>query len=66
MRIRRGLSSRVLACGCVVGIYETYAGAVVTIVDERTASCTDAAHATGKQIPVVLSDAAAPARPEPT
>ena len=29
----------VLPCGCVAGVYETYEGAVVTLLDEREATC---------------------------
>jgi hypothetical protein len=59
MRILRGLSSRLLPCGCVAGIYETYDGDVVTIVDERAAACIDPRHADGNVIPDVWSSAAA-------
>ncbi|HXT32777.1 MAG TPA: hypothetical protein VN716_25920 [Vicinamibacterales bacterium] len=51
MRILRGLTSRLLPCGCVAGIYETYDGQVVALLDERQASCRDRAHRTGSQIP---------------
>lgn len=50
MRILRGLTSRLLPCGCLAGIYETYDGAVVTLLDERDAACTDAAHVAGDQL----------------
>ena len=52
MRILRGLSSKFLPCGCVVGIYETYEGEVVGILDARTADCTLPTHQNGKQIPI--------------
>jgi hypothetical protein len=51
MRILRGLSSRLLPCGCVAGIYETYDGDVVTILDERATSCLDPRHADGNVLP---------------
>ena len=51
MRILRGLTSRLLPCGCVAGIYETYDGEVVTLLDEREPACQDASHSTGNQIP---------------
>ena len=35
MRILRGLTGRMLSCGCVIGAYETYQGTVVWILDER-------------------------------
>jgi hypothetical protein len=51
MRILRGLSSRLLPCGCIVGIYETYDGATVTLLDDRDAKCADPAHVNGDPIP---------------
>jgi hypothetical protein len=50
VRILRGLSSRVLACGCIAGIYETYDHRVIAIVDVRSAACADPAHALGRAI----------------
>jgi hypothetical protein len=51
MRILRGLTSRLLPCGCVAGVYETYDGAVVTLVDDRHERCADPAHVPGQQVP---------------
>lgn len=51
MRILRGLTSRLLPCGCVAGIYETYDGEVVTLVDERADECHDVNHQNGNRIP---------------
>jgi hypothetical protein len=51
MRILKGLSSRLLPCGCIAGIYETYDGDVVTILDDRAASCRDASHTNGNVLP---------------
>lgn len=50
-RILRGLSSRVLPCGCLLGIYETYDGTVIGLVDVKGAGCVDSAHAGGNVIP---------------
>jgi hypothetical protein len=50
MRILRGLGSRTLACGCLAGIYETYDGQVVTIVDERGPSCYNPRHEPGHSL----------------
>ncbi|MCX6544059.1 MAG: hypothetical protein NTV05_06540 [Acidobacteria bacterium] len=59
-RILRGLNSRRLPCGCLLGIYETYDGRVVSIVDARGEACRDGEHAEGRQ--TVLQDtASAPA-----
>jgi hypothetical protein len=51
MRILRGLSSRLLPCGCLAGLYETYDGAVVTLLDNRTPECRIASHVAGNEVP---------------
>ena len=51
MRILRGVSSRLLPCGCLTGVYETYDGEIVTLVDARGVSCADAAHVRGNVVP---------------
>ena len=51
MRILRGLSSKWLPCECLVGIYETYDGSVVTIVDAKGTGCAETSHRTGHIIP---------------
>ena len=53
MRILRGLTSRLLPCGCIAGIYETYDAQVVTLLDERHPACAEAAHTVGSRIPDV-------------
>ena len=50
MRILRGLTSRLLPCGCVAGVYETYEGAVVTLLDEQEATCANQSHIEGNEI----------------
>jgi len=55
MAILRGLSSHLLRCGCLVGVYETYDGDVVTILDARGQQCVDGAHVPDR--PVVISSA---------
>jgi hypothetical protein len=52
MRILRGLSSRFLSCGCLVGVYETYDGQIVNILDARSSSCAEPEHQTGKTVPL--------------
>jgi hypothetical protein len=47
MRIRLALNSHIRPCGCLVGVYETYAGEVVEIVDAHGEQCPDPAHRTG-------------------
>jgi hypothetical protein len=51
MQILRGLSSKILPCGCLAGVYETYNGDVVGILDARSSACTVAAHQNGKKLP---------------
>ena len=51
MRILRGLSSRFLPCGCLAGVYETYDGEIVTIVDVKAAGCAEVTHEEGKPLP---------------
>jgi hypothetical protein len=53
MRILRLLSNRPLPCGCRVGIYETYSGPIVRIVDARAAECPDCAHRPGARLEAV-------------
>jgi hypothetical protein len=62
IRILRGLTSRRLLCGCVLGVYETYDGRVVSIVDVRGDRCQDARHEPGfeETAAAVLQDPAAP------
>jgi hypothetical protein len=50
MQILRGLSSTVLPCRCLVGIYETYDGTVVHILDAKSAKCTLSNHENGAHI----------------
>jgi hypothetical protein len=51
MAILRGLSSRLLSCGCLAGVYETYEGDVVTIIDARGGACTVSTHHDGNALP---------------
>lgn len=41
MRILRVLGSRLLPCGCFVGVYERYDGSTVEILDEVGPTCRD-------------------------
>lgn len=61
MAILRGLSSRLLTCGCLAGVYETYEGDVVTIVDARGPACKNPMHVDGNTLP----DDTAEATPQP-
>ncbi len=51
MRILRGLTSRVLSCGCVAGVYETYDGDIVVLLDDRQATCANPLHQRGNPVP---------------
>jgi hypothetical protein len=53
------LSSRRLPCGCLLGIYETYDGRVVSIIDAHAEACGDRDHDPGRQ--TVLQDHASAA-----
>jgi hypothetical protein len=39
MRLLRGLTGRVLPCGCLAGVYETYGGKVIGSIDSRGGAC---------------------------
>jgi hypothetical protein len=65
MRILRGVSSRLLGCGCLAGVYETYSGEIVTIIDARGESCADPAHARGKIVPAEQPSNRIPIRQPP-
>jgi hypothetical protein len=58
--ILRVLTSRVLACGCLVGVYETYDGRIVQILDAHSDRCPDTRHAAGTAGDLEASDPAAP------
>ena len=44
LRILRGLGSRTLPCGCLVGLYETYATRTVAVIDAKGGYCTVNTH----------------------
>lgn len=52
MRILRGLGSRFLSCGCLAGVYETYDGQTVTILDAVGKTCAEPSHKKGSVVPV--------------
>ena len=58
MRILRGLTGRSLPCGCLAGVYETYDGEIVGILDARGPSCSDRTHEPGTTIPIGSADSA--------
>lgn len=63
-RILRGLGSRRLPCECVVGIYETYDGGTVALVDARGPDCRDARHRTNATIALDATAAAEARAPQ--
>jgi hypothetical protein len=56
MRILRGLSSRVLPCGCLTGLYETYDSEIVGILDARGSLCANTTHQPGQTLPLSALD----------
>lgn len=50
MRLLRIIASRRLACGCLAGVYETYAGSTVSIIDDRAPDCRNTAHRAGRRV----------------
>jgi hypothetical protein len=57
MRILRGLSSRVMPCGCLAGVYETYDSEVVGILDARGPGCADPEHQPGQPLELAAMSA---------
>ena len=44
--VRTLVGSRVLPCGCMAGVYETWSNRQVVIIDAHGETCTDATHET--------------------
>ncbi len=63
MRLLRGLGGRVLPCGCLVGVYETYGGETVASIDARGIGCRRSDHRLHE--PMVLPASEAPSEPDP-
>jgi len=51
MRILRGVGSASLSCGCLVGLYETYSGKTVALIDAPAPSCPYPGHRTNAVVP---------------
>jgi len=51
MRLLRGLAGRLLACGCFVGVYETYDGQIVSTIDACGPGCRQPGHALHAVVP---------------
>lgn len=41
----------------MAGVYETYDGAVITLLDDRNERCTDPSHVPGQQVPEFAASA---------
>ena len=63
MRLLRGLGSQLLPCGCLAGVYETYAGITVSIIDARSDECSVEGHRVGLVVPANPPRASIPMRP---
>lgn len=61
MRLLRGLGSQLLPCGCLAGVYETYAGPTVSIIDARGDRCDIPDHRPGIVVTTSATRAAIPA-----
>jgi hypothetical protein len=66
LRILRGLDSRALPCGCLVGVYETYRGQTVAIIDARGMACADGAHRVDSPVDFQVADLVARDQPPST
>jgi len=43
-QLRRCVRGMALPCGCVVGVYETYAGGAIAVIDVVASSCAGLGH----------------------
>jgi hypothetical protein len=59
LRILRGLDSRALPCGCLVGVYETYGSETVAIIDVKGSVCPDHSHRVDSHVEFPLRELAA-------
>jgi hypothetical protein len=66
MRILRGLGSRTLNCGCLVGLYETYSARTVAIIDARGSECRDPGHKVDADVDLQRAQPPDPAYPPST
>jgi hypothetical protein len=65
-RILRGLGSRVMPCGCLVGVYETYAAQTVALIDAKGSDCSNPAHRVDAAVDPVRVISTDPAQPPST
>ena len=57
LRVLRGVT---LPCGCIGGLYETYAGTTVMIIDEADDACLSAQHRNGYMVSLADDASRAP------
>jgi len=50
IRLLRVVGSQRLPCGCFVGVYETYDGGRVEIIDDRGPACLESSHRSGATV----------------
>lgn len=51
MRLLRGVGGETLPCGCLIGVYETYEGTVVRMIDATGDSCPHPHHRVNAELP---------------
>jgi hypothetical protein len=66
LRILRGLGSRALPCGCLVGVYETYATQTVAVIDAKGSLCGDKTHRVDAAIDLSMAASTDLAQPPST
>lgn len=66
MRILRGLGGRGLACGCLIGVYETYDSQTVAVIDAKGSKCANEAHRVDSTIDHQVINSADRAQPPST
>ena len=55
MPILRGVGSQILACGCLVGLYERYDGRVIGLVDAQSPLCSNPSHRVNAAMPIPVT-----------
>lgn len=55
MRILRGVGSQLLACGCLVGLYERYDGRVIGLIDAQSPACWNPLHRVNAAMPIPVT-----------
>jgi hypothetical protein len=55
-KILRGLGSKGLPCGCLVGVYQTYTNETVAILDAKGSQCSDDSHRLDSNVQMAVID----------